>query len=79
MAEIPIWRTRGNILGEHKRQWRRKVRKEAKRARKIKGFDGWYVILNEDITGKTVKVKKVGTGETFYVAKELLQTAMERG
>jgi len=70
---VEIWRTRGNILGEHERQWRRKVRKEAKRARKIKGFDGWYVVLNEDITGKTVKVKEVGTGRAFYIEKELIK------
>ncbi len=78
---VEIWRTRGNILGEHEKRWRRKVKKEFKRAVKLKGegLNGWYVLLNEDITGKSIKVKKVGTGETFYVTKEFIETAMGRG
>ena len=77
---VEIWRTRGNILGEHEKRWRRKVKKEFKRAVRLKGegFNGWYVLLNEDITGKSIKVKEIGTGRAFYVAKELLTTMREK-
>ena len=67
-----LWRMRGNLIPKWEKQWRKKVKKEYKRAVRIKGYDGFFVILNEDITGKSVKVKRIGTGEVFYVRKELV-------
>ena len=68
-----LWRVRGNLIPRWERQRRKKVKKEYKRAVRVKGYDGLFVILNDDITGKTVKVKRIGTGEAFYVRKELVE------
>ena len=53
-----------------KQQWKRKVKREFKNAVRIKGYEGYFVIIGEDITGRDYKVKRIGTGETFYIPKE---------
>lgn len=52
---------------------RKKIIREFKRAIKVKGFKGWFVIIGEDITGKSYKVKRIGCDEAFYVPKEYVR------
>jgi len=56
-----------------KKRWRKKVKREFKRAIKVEGFEGWFVIIGESLTGKEYKVKRVGNDETFYIPKEYIK------
>jgi hypothetical protein len=49
------------------KRWKKKVKEENKRRVRIKGIEGWFVIVGESLTGATVKVKRIGCSESFYV------------
>jgi len=60
------------VIAEWEKKLRKKIKKEFKRAVRIKGNNGYFTIIGESITGKEYKVKKIGTGEEFYIPKEYI-------
>ena len=42
-----------------KKRWRKKVKREFKRAIKVEGFEGWFVIIGESLTGKECELPRI--------------------
>ncbi len=54
----------------YQKKWKRKIKREFKRAVKVEGHDGWFVIIDQSPVNGWPKVKRVGTGEAFYTSPE---------